>query len=170
MRALDPTRADGLRARVDTGRDWHVAEWKRGESGLQQRSRRRVKGDPSDSVRRGRNDSKPDARMGVASKADLPPGVSQQRHCSPEDERGPCAAAPIATEVPGVIDEMNMGAKGGNGDCTNGGCSSVTKSDVEDRDVWRGEWGYDARGLGTILSFVARRRDGVETCVENMES
>lgn len=163
VRALDPICADDLRARVETGKDWHPAEWRRERSGLQQHDLQ-SKRHPSKSVCGSPADSLNATRMGVVGKVDSPPTVSQQSHCSPEHGHALCEAASVATEVPGATDGLDMGAKGGNGGftnegCTKGGCSSVTTSGGADEGVWRRDWGYEARGLGTILSFVARRRD-----------
>lgn len=133
VRALDPTCADDLRARVGDGSAWAGPEWAPGKS---HQGKRRGSGPSANS------------------------GNMFQGRGSVEDTCGVCGNGSAeneadAREAPVVT--AGTGARGGE---ELRGSLSPTRNTAGDGGAQGLQWSYKENGLGKILSFVARRRGG----------
>lgn len=137
VRALDPTCADDLRARVCDGRAWDGPEWTPGKP---HQEKRRGPSPPEDS------------------------GNSCQGRSSVEGTPSVCGNASAeheadARKIPVVT--AGTGLRGG--EQSRGGLSPTRGAVVGDGGGQDLQWSYKEKGLGKILSFVARRRCGERT-------
>lgn len=143
MRALDPTRADGYRARVVAGRDWAGPEWQRGSLSKEKKKWRRAavgSGTRADSSNIDRNVDDEILSQNSGTFPDDDPAISgvmavqeegkEELTCTPTDRN-----LPVGGKLPSTLGSVEGGGGGGS---------------------W--EWSYKARGLGNILPFAARRR------------
>ena len=137
VRALDPTCADYLRARVGDGKAWPGPEWAPGQPHLE---KRRGPGSPADSGNC------------CSGKGSVEGAHSVCGNGSAEHEVD-------AREIP--VGTVGMELRGG--EQLRGGLSPASDAVVGDEGGQGLQWSYEEKGLGKILSFVARRRGGETT-------
>lgn len=138
VRALDPTCADDLRARVCDRRAWEGPEWAPGKP---HQEKRRGSGPPADGG---------SSCQGRRGSVEGTPSVCGNDSAQHEAD---------AREIP--VGTVGTGLRGG--EQSRGRLSPTRDAVVGDEKGQDLQWSYKEKGLGKILSFVARRRGGETT-------